>query len=181
MSISRAGLSLVLPKVQRAWRRKLETDWTPHDNSLLSFKFKFLKVLIVAIRQWPTDPFPFEIFLFISAPVLIMVCLDAWMKDYWNNLLPSLVRCLHRRRSAQAFVFSSTGASVRNGCTSADICIRRLGCLNVDKKEFITLNAFRPAGLDRDCPLFPFIKDHLFSPICAPHMLVFSMPSLFRN
>ena len=56
----RAGKSFVLLTMQRAWHRKLETDWTPRDNSLVSFMFK--------VRwgcgrcQWPDDSFPFEIF-----------------------------------------------------------------------------------------------------------------------
>ena len=37
MFIFRSGNSIVLPTMQRAWRRKLEADWTKHDNSHVSF------------------------------------------------------------------------------------------------------------------------------------------------
>ena len=37
--VFRSGKCLVLPTMQRVWCRKLETDWTPSDNSLVSSKY----------------------------------------------------------------------------------------------------------------------------------------------
>ena len=38
--IFRSGKTLVLPTMQCIWCQKLKTDWTQHDNSSLSLKFK---------------------------------------------------------------------------------------------------------------------------------------------
>ena len=71
--IFRSGKSLVLPAIQRAWSRKLETYSRPHDDSLVSFRFIVRcgcsdQMTPFSVTKWPhcqlpNDSFPFEIFL----------------------------------------------------------------------------------------------------------------------
>ena len=91
MLIFRSGKAFVLPKMQRKWRRKLETDWTRHDNSLLSFKeSKFTHVVADIHHQKAPSLSRF------SCPSLYRLCWlwcalvyhDAWMQFAEDHKLP---------------------------------------------------------------------------------------------
>ena len=111
------------PAMQRAWLRKLETDWTLRDNGLVRFRFK--------VRwdrkkcQWPNDPFPFGIFLFLFGVCVDYDCLRCVNLNLLNHLWSSVVHGTVPVRIT--FVFSG------NGSIRAAIFIRHLSCLTVEK------------------------------------------------
>ena len=61
--------------MQRTWRRNLETDWTPPDNSHVTEVQSSFRLYQISVTQWPlsiryfdcircqwlSDPFPFDI------------------------------------------------------------------------------------------------------------------------
>ena len=114
-----------------AWRQHHGIDWTPRDNSLVSFKFKEQsKVSFDCSRcQCPNDPFPFE----ICVSPLRRLC---WLwyvlmrESKFSSMMCGLQWYVGWPRSIQVVVFSSVVASASNISMRADIFIRRLGCLN---------------------------------------------------
>ena len=106
-------MSFVFPTMQRTWLRKLRTDWTPHGNSRVNFKFK-VQSKFVATVAGISD-------YLMTASHLRFSCLlfafRVWCVNpivFLNNLWSSVVRgttsvctsvaiCLYRQHQTRHF------------------------------------------------------------------------------
>ena len=130
--IFRSRKSLVLPTMQHAWH---QTYWILHDtdSSLVSFSFKVessLQLEQMSATQWSLEgALPTWDFSVSSLPpVMIMMCLHAWIQIFMNNLWFLIVHVIGWCQYMQLFVFTSAVAFVSNSSIRATIC-----CLNMEK------------------------------------------------
>ena len=108
---------------------KLSTDRTPRDNSRVGFRFR-VRCDSGRCRE-PNDLFSFEIFLSPLGSLCWLWCV-LMHESKFSCIFCGLQWYLGRRRSIQAFVFSSLGT----GSIKAAIFIPCLVCLKVEKSVY---------------------------------------------
>ena len=138
--------SLFYQHCSHLWHPKCKTDWTLHDNSHVSFKFKVQSLLWLqqmSVTQWPLPIWDLP----DSSPTsaLIMMCLDAWIQIVLTNLWTSVTCGMVSVCTSVCFLWIVAYGG--NSSTRTTVCIQSLGCLNTKKRAYNTLKPVRQPHL----------------------------------
>ena len=114
---------------ERAGRRKLETDWTPHGNSIVSFKLKVqLKfTTIIADFSDPLTPSLLRVSCLLFSRRRCWLCCVCMCQSKLSWIICGPFWHVGWHLSVQVFVFSIV-PTVGNSNTGAATFIRRLSC-----------------------------------------------------